>query len=143
MKKFVFTLQKSYEIKKTSRKNLLSKREQLQKQLDALRHRKEEMLCSMQKQGEILGAECRAGTKASQVCSYAGYIAGVLSDIKRQDGQINELIKRMEENTEKLMRIINEIKVMEKIRDEQLEEYNKELQKNNDKMLEDFLCGRM
>ncbi len=143
MKKFVFSLQKPYEIKKSSRDNLFSQRDRMKKQLDALHASKEKMLRSMKEQGILLGTECRTGTQASLLFSYSGFIAGALSDIKKQEKQIKELLIKMEENTEKLMKIINEIKVMERIRDEQMQEYNKELRKNDDKMLEDFLCGRI
>lgn len=143
MKKFVFTLQKPYELKIISRDQLLSQRDSLKKQLAALREKREATLRAMREQGERMSAECSAGIRASQISYYGGFIAGALSDIKIQDGLISKLLIQMEDNTGKLMRIINEIKVMEKIRDEQMEEYNKELQKNDDKMLEDFLCGRI
>jgi flagellar export protein FliJ len=143
MKKFVFTLQKPYEIKQNVYRQLIAGRERLKKQRDALLRRKEEMLRGMKEQGQCMSEGCRQGMRASQMSPYGEYIAGALRDMQKQEAQIEKLFAKMEENAGALLRVLNEIKVMEKIREEQLEQYNKELQKNDDKMLEDFLCGRI
>jgi flagellar FliJ protein len=143
MKKFVFTLQRLYDVKKISEDQLLIEQDQINKRLNELQDKKDQMICRFNDEKESYHADCARGIHASGVQSYGEYFDFLMKAVKKQDGFISECLKEKERCTEQLLKLMNELKVLEKIKDEQFSEYNKELQKNDDKMLEDFLCGRM
>lgn len=143
MKKFVFTLQRLYDVKKISEDQLLIEQDQINKRLHELQDKKDRMICRFNDEKESYHADCKKGIHASGMQSYGEYFDFLMKSVKKQDGFISECMKEKERCTEQLLKLMNEIKVLEKIKEEQFSEYNKELQKNDDKMLEDFLCGRM
>lgn len=143
MKKFVFTLQRLFDVKKISEDQLLIEQDQINRKLNELQEKKDQMICRFNEEKESFAADCRRGIHAPEMQSYGEYFDFLTQTLKKQDALIAECLLEKEKCTQLLLTLMNEIKVLEKIREEQFIEYNKELQKNDDKMLEDFLCGRM
>lgn len=143
MKKFVFSLQRLYEVKKISEDQLLIEQERISKKLRELQNRKDQMIRRFYNEKESFEEDCRRGIRASGMQSYGEYFEFLMKAVKKQDALITECLQEKEKCTQLLLTLMNEMKVLEKIKEEQFIEYNKELQKNDDKMLEDFLCGRM
>ena len=143
MKKFVFTLQRLYDVKKISEDQLLIEQERINKKLKKLQDNKDQMVIRFYEEKECYEKDCRRGIPVSGMQSYGEYFDFLMKAIKKQDALITECQQEKEKCTQLLLTLMNEMKVLEKIKEEQFIEYNKELQKNDDKMLEDFLCGRM
>lgn len=143
MKKFVFSLQRLYDVKKLSEDQLLIEQEQINKKLNELQGQKDQMILRFKEEKESYEEDCRRGIHASGMQSYGEYFDFLMKAVKKQDVLIAACLQEKEKCTQQLLKLMNEIKVLDKIKEEQFSEYNKELQKNDDKMIEDFLCGRM
>jgi flagellar FliJ protein len=143
MKKFVFTLQRLFDVKKISEDQLLIQQDQINKRLSELQDKKDRMIRRFHEEKESYEADCRRGIPAGGLQSYGEYFDFLMQRVKEQDVLIRECLQEKERLTGLLLKLMNEMKVLEKIKKEQFVEYNKEMQKNDDKMLEDFLCGRM
>ena len=143
MKRFEFTLQKLYEVKKISENQLMREQEQIVKKLQDLENEKNALVFKFSNERDHYDEDCKKGIRAQNMQSYGEYFDFLMESLKKLDVKVRKCQADKEKCTQMLLKIINEIKVLEKIKQEQFIEYNKELQKNDDKMLEDFLCGRM
>ncbi len=143
MKKFHFTLQRLYEVKKISENQLMREQEQINKRLLDLQNEKNALVYKFSHERDLFGEDCKSGIRAQDMQSYGEYFDFLMDSLKKLEEKIQKCQAEKERCTQMLLKIINELKVLDKIKDEQFVEYNKELQKNDDKMLEDFLCGRM
>ncbi|MEI6102276.1 MAG: flagellar FliJ family protein, partial [Eubacteriales bacterium] len=92
---------------------------------------------------ELYDLDCKKGIHAAEMQTYGEYFDYLMESLKKLNQKIKGCQAEKDKLTQQLVKIMNELKVLEKIKQEQFSEYNKELQKNDDKMLEDFLCGRM
>lgn len=143
MKKFVFTLQKLYEVKKITENQLMREQEQINKRLKDLQGDKSALVLKFASERDLYDEDCKRGIRAPEMQSYGEYFDFLMESLKKLEEKIQKCLAEKERCTQALLKIMNEIKVLDKIKEEQFMEYNKELQKNDDKMLEDFLCGRM
>jgi flagellar protein FliJ len=143
MKKFQFTLQRLYEVKKISENQLMREQEQIVKKMQELQDEKNRLFFKFSNERDLYSEDCKKGIRAQNMQTYGEYFDFLMESLKKLDVKIKKCQAEKERCTQLLLKIINEIKVLEKIKQEQFIEYNKELQKNDDKMLEDFLCGRM
>lgn len=143
MKKFEFTLQRLYEVKKITENQLMREQEHINKKLMDIENEKDAMVFKFSHERELYELDCKKGIHAAQMQKYGEYFDYVMEFLKKLDERIKVCQAEKEKLTQQLVKIMNELKVLEKIKVEQFSEYNKELQKNDDKMLEDFLCGRM
>ena len=143
MKKFQFTLQKLYEVKKISEDQLMREQDQINKKLNELQNAKDALQTKFFEERKRYEAACQKGMHASEMQTFGDFFKFLLEEQKKLDDKMRACQIEKEKCTQKLWKIINEIKVLDKIKEEQFNSYNKELQKNDDKMLEDFLCGRM
>jgi flagellar export protein FliJ len=143
MKKFEFTLQKLYEVKKITENQLMREQEQINKKLNDLQNQKGALVLKFADERDLYDEDCKRGIHAQEMQSYGDYFDFLMDSLKKLQEKIQKCQAEKEKCTQALVKIMNEIKVLDKIKEEQFIEYNKELQKNDDKMLEDFLCGRM
>ena len=79
----------------------------------------------------------------NEVKQYGDYFQYLEREMREQDAAILRLEADMEACKKELIRLINEKNVLDRIRGEQIQEYRKEVQKNDDKMIEDFMQARL
>ncbi len=143
MKKFVFTLQKLYEVKEkeedAKRLELASLDKKLSQLMDAL----QDTIDNFNGQKAQYAVKSRKGMSAFDLKSYGDYFQFLMKEMKN----IKELITRCEQEINvcrgELLKLINERKVLDRMRDDQKMEYNAEMAKFNEKEVEDFMQGRL
>ncbi len=143
MKKFRFTLQKLYDVKQTEEEQKRIELQEFERELDSLATRLNELMQVFLKEKEEYNQRCLEGISKIELKNYGDYFEYINEEINAQ----NELISRCNEKIalcrQELLRLMNEQKVLDRIREEQLQEYYAEQQKDNEKEIEDFMQGRI
>jgi flagellar protein FliJ len=119
MKKFVFTLQRVYDVKKISEDQLLLQQEQINKKLNDLQNEKDQMIQKFYLEKESYQADCKKGIHAAHLQSYGEYFDFLMEATKKQDVLIGHCLQEKDKCTQLLVKIMNEMKVLEKIKGEQ------------------------
>ncbi len=143
MKKFVFTLQKLYEVKEKEEDAKRLELAALDKKLSELMDALQDSIDKFNGQKAQYAVKCRKGISTFDLKNYGDYFQFLMKEMKN----IRELIARCEVEINlcrgELLKLINERKVLDRMRDEQKIEYNAEMNKFNEKEVEDFMQGRL
>lgn len=143
MKKFVFTLQKLYDVKQSEEKQKRVELKELGRTLQAYKKQRKANQNVFNKQYAIYDKKCKTGLTMNEVKQYGDYFQYLEREMREQDAAIAKLETDIEICKKSLLRLINEENVLDRMREEQLQEYRKEVQKNDDKMIEDFIQARL
>lgn len=143
MKKFVFTLQKLYDVKQSEEKQKRIELKEMGRSLTAFRKQRKANQSVFDRQHGIYEKKCKSGMTMNEVKQYGDYFQYLEREMREQDAAILRLEADMEACKKELIRLINEKNVLDRIRGEQIQEYRKEVQKNDDKMIEDFMQARL
>ena len=143
MKKFVFTLQKLYDVKQSEEKQKRVELKELGRTLLTYKKQRKANQNIFNKQHGIYDKKCRTGLTMNEVKQYGDYFQYLEREMREQDAAIAKFEADIEICKKGLLRLINEENVLDRMREEQLQEYRKEVQKNDDKMIEDFIQGRL
>lgn len=114
----------------------------LNKELDALNGELNNLNTKFYEQNLQYLEECKKGTTAVILKMYGDFFIYLLDRMKEQRALIANCESRISVCRNDLLKIMNEKKTLDKIKSEQFLEYTKELQKDNDIMLEDFFSGK-
>ena len=143
MKKFVFSLQKLYDVKESEEEQKRLELKELDKKLDELIHKLNQTVDIFNQQKKKHAIKCKQGIGAFELKSFGDYFQYLIGEI----AQLNDFIVQCEEEIDicrqALLKLMNEKKVLDRMRDEQLEAYNVEIAKFNEKEIEDFMQGRL
>lgn len=139
MKKFTFTLEKVLSVKnqlhEVKRNELMQLQVRLNEIFDAIEANQQEFDRYNADVNQIM----QGGTNSSSIESYKNYFNFLNNrekQLKREQHDVEQLI---ENKQQEIIEIKTEISGLEKLKEKQLAEYNKALQKQQEQEIEEFL----
>lgn len=142
MKKFVFTLHKLYDVKQSEENQKRVELKGLDKVMTGLQTQRVDMQQTYDGQQAVYCRKCKTGMSMTEVKMFGEYFQYLSVEMSRKDREIADCNIKIEECRKQLARMMNEQKVLERMREEQLEEYKAKIQKDNDKLIEDFMQAK-
>lgn len=139
MKKFHFTLQKLKDFREQEldrQKNALSL---LQADLRRIEEARETLIGKVEQQSEQLDRVYRLGSTASEIAMRKRYIVTLQQEIHLKEQQAIQKQAEIEEQLSVVVEATKEVKKLEKLEEKQLEEYNLEAGKENERFIEEFV----
>lgn len=143
MKKFVFTLQKLADVKATEEEQKRIELDELDRNLKEQQNKLNLLYESFDKQKREYEKQCESGIGKDDLKNFGDYFNYLNEEIKRQQDVVKECDQSVETCRSELLKLINEQKVLDQMREDQLKAYNEEVQKSFDKEIEDFMQSRM
>lgn len=143
MKKFAFTLQRLYDVKESEEKQRQAQLRDLERNLDNYKKQKEANRRLYEREHAVYDKKCKTGMSMFEVQRYGDYFQYLEKEMKQQEIVIQSCQKNIDTVRANLLKLINEKNVLDRMRDEQYQEYLREVEKDNDKMIEDFLQARV
>lgn len=143
MKKFVFSLQKLQDFKENEEQQKRRELEELNKTLDGYKAVLYSLIQNFNKQKAQYDKKCREGIGCVDLKSFGDYFVFLNEEIKQQNILIANCEAKIEVCKGELVKLMNEQKVLDRMRGEQLAEYNVELQKDSEKSIEDFMQAKV
>lgn len=143
MKKFVFSLQKLYDVKESEEKQKRLELEQLDKDLRTYQRQRDANQALFKKQYNSYEKKCREGMAMREVKQHGEFFQYLEKEIRAQETVIASCRQSMERCRSELLKLINEQNVLERMRGEQYEDYMKDIAKDQDKLIEDFMQARL
>ncbi len=143
MKKFAFSLQKMYDYKKQileSEKNILMS---LRREKNEYENRIEELDVIMDGVRRKSGEEVAKGTTASQLMFYSMQMDGIKREQTQLKYNINIVDMKIEKQRRRVVAVSQDVSGLEKLRDEQKNEYNHMAVKENESAIEEFLSFKL
>lgn len=141
MKKFVFKLQRLYDVKNREEETAKKELERLSGRLGQLMDEKSSLKVKYIEEGQSYAHACEVGTKASVMQEYGAFFAYLIQKMQTVERSIIETQRMMDQVRVVLIRLMNEKKVLDRMRKEQFDIYKKEIAKSEDRELEDFMSG--
>lgn len=143
MKKFAFTLQRLYDVKESEEKQRQAQLRDLERNLDNYKKQKEANRRLYEREHAVYDKKCKTGMSMFEVQRYGDYFQYLEKEMKQQEIVIQSCQKNIDTVRANLLKLINEKNVLDRMRDEEYQEYLREVEKDNDKMIEDFLQARV
>lgn len=143
MKKFVFTLQKLYDVKEIEEDQKRSELKELGKKLDSIMERLSQLHETYESQKEKYARDCKKGVSAFELQRYGDYFKFLNEEIVLHKHMKAECEAAIDVCRQEILRLINEKKVLDRMREEQYEAYMAELAKHTEREIEDFMQGRL
>lgn len=143
MKKFVFSMQKMRDYKKQileSEKNTLLG---LRREKNELEQKMEQLEITMENLRNDSNKEMINGTTASKLMFYSMQMDGVKREQTQTMYQINIAEMKIEKQRRKVVRLSQELSGLDKLEEQQREEYRKLEAKENETAIEEFLSFKM
>jgi flagellar FliJ protein len=139
MKKFVFTLNALYEVKKTLRDKLQGEYAAAEALYRAALHKKEELERTLDVKKEEYEVRARKGMTVGDLLGYDIYFEELQGQIKAAEKEVGRALLEANRKRGELVAVFKEIKVLEKLYEKQYGEYLKELEKSESKTMEDIV----
>lgn len=139
MKKFVFTNEKYYTIKTKDYDALKRRMQSVDKDIEAVLARIDAAEQKFEAERQSYNKQCKEGVRAEQLRTYQWYFPYLR---EQQEALAAERLRLEEEKRklrEQLIKLHNEIKVLEEMREEQYAAYLKEVAMEDAKELDSFL----
>ncbi len=143
MKKFKFTLYKLYEVKESDEKQKRAELKQLNRDLQAYQKQRQANQTLFDRQYSDYERKCRQGTTMREVKQCGEFLQYLEKEIRVQNTVIAACENSIAQCRSELLKIINEKNVLDRMRAEQYQAYLKEIQKDEDKQIEDFMQARV
>ncbi len=143
MKKFIFTLQRLYDVKQSEEKQKRLELEELEKNLRNYEKQRDANQALFKKQYNSYEKKCREGMEAREVKQYGEFFQYLEKEIRMQETVIASCRQSIESCRTALLKLINEENVLDRMKDEQYQDYMKDVQKDQDKLIEDFMQARL
>ena len=141
MKKFRFTLQTLYDIKSTEETDARNRLAALLKERDAVEGQINENDRVYASHNEAYRRDCKNGISGRRLREYGGYFEYLAAARKRLCALLKLCESQVHQCQQELLKLINEKKVLDRMREEQLAEYYKDVQKDEEKLIEDFMSA--
>lgn len=143
MKKFVFSMQKMRDYKKqileSEKNNLMA----LRREKNELEEKMEQLENIMEELRKGSNDEIAKGTTASRLMFYSMQMDGVKRDQTQTTYQINFAEMKIEKQRRKVVKLSQELSGLDKLEEQQREEYRKLEAKENETAIEEFLSFKM
>lgn len=143
MKKFVFSMQKMRDYKKQileSEKNVLLG---LRREKNALEEKMSQLEETMNKLRHDSNEEVAKGTTASKLMFYSMQMDGVKREQTQTRYQINLAEMKIEKQRRNVVKLSQELSGLDKLEEQQREEYRRLEAKENETSIEEFLSFKM
>lgn len=143
MKKFVFSMQKMRDYKKQileSEKNVLMGLNREKNELEEKMANLEEVMENLR---TASNDEISQGTTASRLMYYSMQMDGVKRDQTQTTYQINFAEMKIEKQRRKVVRLSQELSGLDKLEEQQKEEYRRLEAKENQTAIEEFISFKM
>ncbi len=139
MKKFVFTLEKVLNVKNQLHEVKRNELMQLQLQLNNILEAIDENQREFDKYNLDVNQKMQGGTSSADIEAYKQYFNFLNEKEKKLQLEQQETEQRITDKQQEIIEIKTEISGLEKLREKQLAEYNKALQKQQELEIEEFL----
>lgn len=143
MKKFVFSLNALYEVKKTQKDRLQTEFAAAEALHKAAVERKTGLEKTLDDRKEEYERKASAGMTVSDLKGYAVYFEEMQDRIKAAGKEVDKTLREVNLKRNELVSIFKEIKVLEKLYEKQYAEYLKELEKSESKAVEDIVSFKV
>lgn len=143
MKKFTFSLQRLYDVKESEKKQKEAQLRDLERSLDNYRRQKEANRKLYDREHAVYDKKCRTGMSMFEVQRYGDYFQYLEKEMRQQERIIQSVQANIETCKQGIIKLINEEGVLDRMREEQYAEYRKEVAKDEDKTIEDFIQSRL
>jgi len=139
LKKFKFTLEKYLDMKVSEDGKLKRSLSDVNKEIAAINFKINEIEEKEERRRMEHSENCRKGVTGVELHEYSEYMS-YLHDVHIElDAKLNKLIKKSDEYKQKLIVLTNEIKALNRMRDEQFRQFQKEIQDAEGRQLDDYV----
>jgi flagellar FliJ protein len=143
MKKFVFSLNALYEVKKTQKDRLQTELAAAEAVHRAAVQRKDELERTLEDRKDEFEAKASGGMTVSDLKGYAVYFEEMQDRIKAAGKEVDRALREVNQRRNELVSIFKEIKVLEKLYEKQYADYLKEMEKSETKAVEDIVSFKI
>jgi len=142
MKKFSFSLQKVLEIKEQVLDNLKIEMGNLNRDLDTAEQQIKKLKSEFKQLNEELNGKCAVSVSVGEMTYYKMYMNNVLKQTEKKEEEKNIILKKIEAKRHEIVNANMEISSLEKLKEKELEKYNKEVMKREEIFIEEFVSNK-
>ena len=142
MKKFSFSLQKILEIKEQVLDNLKIEMGNLNRDLDTADQQIRKLKAEFKQLNEELNGKCAVSVSVGEMTYYKMYMNNVLKQTEKKEEEKNIILKKIEAKRHEIVNANMEISSLEKLKEKELEKYNKEVTKREEIFIEEFVSSK-
>lgn len=142
MKKFFFSLDTVLSYKERVLDGLKAEHMKVLVQLRKCEEEIEKLEQAYQDNAKKFDEKKRQGLEIQDIYIYDNFLKGIQLKIARKRGELLELKREEEKRREKVVEAKKESSSLDKLKEKQFEEYNKQMQKENEQMIEEFVSTR-
>ncbi len=142
MKKFSFSLQKVLEIKEQVLDNLKIEMGNLNRDLDTAEQQIKKLKSEFKQLNEELNGKCAVSVSVGEMTYYKMYMNNVLKQTEKKEEEKNIILKKIEAKRHEIVNANMEISSLEKLKEKELEKYNKEVMKREEIFIEEFVSSK-
>lgn len=143
MKRFVFTNEKYQSIKEKEYDRLKLDMKNVDKEIDAANSVIAGLDSRFNAERAAFDQACKQGVGAGELISYQGYFEFIQERRAQEEEKLRVLLNRKRELTDMLVRVNNELRVLEDMRAEQYQDYCKEVAADEAKELDTHMSFGM
>lgn len=139
MKKFVFTLHALLHVRRLLEKQERHHMLQLTREIHELEDERSRMSDSRDGAARALSGRMGKGVTVTEAQQVAGYLVRMTEELKVQDERIRSANVELEQCRARLVEVLKDINMLEKVREKQYQQYLADVQKEEDKLIGDFV----
>lgn len=143
MKKFVFTLNALYEVKKTLRDKVQAEFAAAEAHYNSLLEKKRLLERTLDEKTAEYEVKAKSGMTVADMQGYIIYFEEMQDQIKTADRDVEKALREATNKRNELVSVFKEIKVLEKLYEKQYGEFLKDLDKSETKAVEDILSFKV
>ena len=143
MKKFIFSLNALYDVKKTLRDKIQAEYAAAEAAYRAAVRKKEELERTLDEKKEEYEQKARQGMTVGDLLGYDIYFEELQGQIVAAEKEADRALAEVNRKRNELVAVFKEIKVLEKLYEKQYGEYLKELEKSESKAIEDIVSFKV
>ncbi|NLA87654.1 MAG: flagellar export protein FliJ [Clostridiales bacterium] len=139
MKKFTFSLNALYEVKKAQKDRLQTALAAAEATYRAAVEKKANLENTLEDRKDEFESKASAGMTVSDLKGYAIYFEEMQERIKAAGKEVDRAFREVNQRRNELVSVFKEIKVLEKLYEKQHGEYLKDIEKSETKAVEDIV----
>ncbi len=139
MKKFVFTNEKYRAIKENEYDRLKLDMKNIDRDIDMALNAQNALTAEFEAERTRFNAACKEGVGSGELLCYQGFFDFIQERREEIAKRLAELRKKKQELTHRLARLLNELKVLDEMREEQYQAYCKEVAAEEAKELDSHM----
>ena len=143
MKKFVFSLNALYEVKKTQKDRLQAEFAAAEAAHRVAAQKKADLEKTLDDKKEEFEKKASNGITVSELNGYDAYFEEMQERIKAAGKEVDRTLREVNQRRNELVAVFKEIKVLEKLYEKQYSEYLKEFEKSETKAVEDIVSFKV